>query len=414
MADVVHASEMHNRFVTRVVMTEEDCSRATVQPVSLFALSCSGEVLAMRFMAEKDANSNLNVIPVWHLSLEDIEQFVTIKAQDRGIVIQVSKMEGTDQTSRDSQEGKTSERTSPSNVEQTAEDTNKPLQLPAEALYYALPYMNLQELLSMEQVCRASREWVRDGVLLWRRLHLEEPLNYSVTDEVLCCLSKRSNGQLECLCLVDCVGITEAAVEKVVLMSPRLTKLFLPGCTGISADFVVKIVKVHTGLWGGIMPGLKELKLRNIRGVTDHHLQTLATIMGMPVVSNLVTKPQFFHEDDYPRVRDLQQRPIDVEVCPKCRDVGMVYDCTRLECQAKQECRACAGCTVRCNECGVCLQDDEHNETVCFDVMCLNCWLRLPKCAECHRPACGRHLDHSFEHPQFDAYNTIECGSLDG
>lgn len=282
--------------------------------------------------------------------------------------------------------------------EYAVEDVSNSLVLPAEALFYALPYMSLPELLSMEQVCRASREWVRDGVVLWRRLHVERPLSRRLTDEVLLRLSKRSCGQLECLCIVDCLRISEGAVEQVVLKSPRLTKLFLPGCNRLSADGVVSMVKTHTEQCKkAAMPGLKELKLRNIPGLTEHHLQSLVTIMGTPPVPHLGMKLHFYHEDDLSHLCGYQDRPIDVEICPKCRNVTMVYDCTREECQAKQACRACALCIVRCAECGACLQDDELNETVCLDFLCLSCWLKLPKCAECNRPACGRHLGNLEE-----------------
>ncbi|MCO5601465.1 hypothetical protein L7F22_055588 [Adiantum nelumboides] len=182
-------------------------------------------------------------------------------------------------------------------------------------------------------------------------------------------------------------------------------QLFLPGCSGISADGVVNIVKAHTDLWGATMPCLKELKLRNIRGLTEHHLHSLLTIMGIPVVPRPVSKLRFFNEDDHQQLRDHEQRPIDVEVCPKCRDVRIVYDCTRKECQDKQECRACAFCTMRCAECGICLQEDECNDTACFDSMCLNCWLKRPKCSECNRPACRRHIANSFKQDQ----STLLC-----
>eukprot|EP00250_Pteridium_aquilinum_P011718 c2025_g1_i1 orf=192-698(+) len=148
--------------------------------------------------------------------------------------------------------------TSHGGVHETIEDGDEPLVSPIEALFYALPYMSLQSLLSMEQVCKASRDWVRDDVLLWRSLRVEGPLSNSFTDEILIRLSKRSNGQLECLCLVDCLRITEGAVEQVVLTSPRLTKLFLPGCSGITAEGVVNMVRAHTNQRGVGIPGLKE------------------------------------------------------------------------------------------------------------------------------------------------------------
>lgn len=286
--------------------------------------------------------------------------------------------------------------TSHSGVYSTAEDGNEPSVLPAEALFYALPYMGLRDVLSMEQVCKASRDWVREGVLLWRRLQVERPLSNSLTDKILIRLSKRSNRELECLCLVDCLRITERAVEQVVMTSPRLTKLFLPGCSGITAEGVVNMVREHTNRRGPEMPGLKELRLRNIPGLTERHLQSLLDIMDVAKVPCSGSKPRYYN-GDYDSLSCDFHGPIDVEVCSKCSTVRMVFDCNRDTCQEKQECRACITCTVRCAECGICLKDDEQEEAVCVDYLCSNCWLRLPKCSHCNRPACSKHSSTSFE-----------------
>ncbi|KAH7306954.1 hypothetical protein KP509_22G039800 [Ceratopteris richardii] len=156
------------------------------------------------------------------------------------------------------------------------------------------------------------------------------------------------------------------------------------GCNRITADGIVTIVKDHTEQWGATMPGLKALKLHNINGLSEDHLQSLITIMETSVESHPIPKPRYYHENDhscmfkYPSV-------IDVQVCPKCRCVRMVYDCPQEECQLKQECRACVFCTIRCAECGICLPNEELNETECPEFLCLRCWFKSAKCSECNR-----------------------------
>lgn len=297
--------------------------------------------------------------------------------------------------------------TSGSGACRTAEES-EPLGLSAEALFYALPYMSLKELLCMEQVCKASRGWVREGGMLWRKLRVEPPLNRSFTDEILIQFSKRSNGELECLCLVDCFKITDRAVEQVVLTSPRLSKLFLPGCNGITAEGVINMVRAHTNQRAPGVSGIKELRLRNIAGLTEHQLQSLLDIMGVEKVPLNGLKPRYYNKN-YDSLSWSSERPIDVEVCPKCTSVRMVFDCCLDMCRENQQCRACLMCTVRCADCGVCVNPDEAEATVCYDYLCTGCWLSQQlKCSHCNRPACSRHARSSFtlEEDQF----TIVCG----
>lgn len=275
-----------------------------------------------------------------------------------------------------------------------------------EAISYALSYMSLQDLLTMEKVCKFLRDCIRNDVLLWQQLHVEPPLSKSFTDEVLLELASRSKGQLRCLNLVDCTKVTEVAVEQVVFSNPRLTKLSLPGCTRISADSVVRMV-AHYGL-----SGLKQLRIRNIYGLTREHLASLENMVGAR--SPYQRKPQYYHNGHHASFCD-DERPIDVEECPKCTNVRLVYDCTRERCQQKQglkfqECRACFLCTVRCEECGRCINDNDYEETFSLDLLCSCCWLRLPKCTACSRPGCGRHADHFIRTPE----TTYVCGNCCG
>eukprot|EP00250_Pteridium_aquilinum_P011252 c19937_g1_i1 orf=161-2350(-) len=283
-----------------------------------------------------------------------------------------------------------------------------------EAMSYALSYMSLQDLLTMEKVSKSLKDWIRNDVLLWQQLHVEPPLSKGLTDEVLLELASRSKGQLWCLNLVDCTKVTEAAVEQVVLSNPRLTKLCLPGCTRISADSVVRMVEVLAKNRRSGLSCLKQLRIRNIYGLTREHLATLENMVGAR--SSYKRKPRYYHNGHSAFCDD--ERPIDVEECPKCTNVRLVYDCTRERCQQMQglkfqECRACFLCTVRCEECGRCINDNDYEETFSLDLLCSCCWLRLPKCAACSRPGCGRHADHFIRSPETMFAYADCCGTSD-
>ncbi|KAI5075053.1 hypothetical protein GOP47_0011014 [Adiantum capillus-veneris] len=275
-----------------------------------------------------------------------------------------------------------------------------------EGLLYTLAYMNLHDLLKMEQVCRYLRNRIKNDVLLWQRLHIELPMSNSLTDEVFLELASRSRGQLQCLSLVDCTRVTEAALEEIVLANPRLVQLSLPGCSRISADAVVRMVERHTNRKFSGVANLKQLRIRNMDGFTKEHLDKLQKMVGVKTQeqSTAARKPQFYHQKHYSMFQD-DDRAIDVEECPMCTSVRLVYDCTREKCQQKKgvgtyDCRACILCIVRCEACGRCITDNDYEETFSLDVLCSCCWLGSPKCAECNRPASECDPNHLIRTPE--------------
>eukprot|EP00249_Psilotum_nudum_P022040 c28352_g1_i1 orf=394-2625(-) len=287
--------------------------------------------------------------------------------------------------------------------------------MPPYALFYTFSYLSLQDLLTIEIVCKSFRNFVRDDTSLWLKLHVEPPLSKRLTDEVFLQLAARAKGQLQCLSLVDCFRVTENAVEQVVRSNPRLFKLCLPGCSRVSAEAVMRMVKEHVAHKATGMVGLTQLRIRNIYGLTREHLDGLHSILGHGLQTETTShQPQFYHNGHSTFSCD-DQRPIDVEACPKCGNARVVYDCTRDRCQQRQgsafqQCRGCIFCIARCEECGRCINDNDYEETFCLDLLCSACWLRLPKCAECNRPGCGRHADHFIRTPE----TTFVCGDCCG
>lgn len=286
---------------------------------------------------------------------------------------------------------------------------------PHEAIFFTLSYLSLQDLFSVERVCKSLRAAVKNDVLLWRHLHVEHPLSKKLTNDTLLQLSARAQGHLQCLSLVDCFKITDDGLKRVLDSNPKLTKLCLPGCTRITAEGIVTMVKGHTEQNGDRMPGLKHLRIRGLYGLTKDHLDNLKASLdgGLQQQSELV-KPQFYHNGHY-MFSYHDDRSIDVEVCPKCENARLVYDCPRERCQKKkghklQQCRGCIFCIARCEECGRCIDDNEFEETFCLDLLCSACWLQLPKCLECNRPGCGRHADHFIRRPD----TSFVCGDCMG
>ncbi|GJN03561.1 hypothetical protein PR202_ga21017 [Eleusine coracana subsp. coracana] len=53
---------------------------------------------------------------------------------------------------------------------------------PHAALFLALGYMRLRELLSCGRVCRRLRDAVAGDPLLWRRFAVEPPLSHRITE----------------------------------------------------------------------------------------------------------------------------------------------------------------------------------------------------------------------------------------
>ena len=58
-----------------------------------------------------------------------------------------------------------------------------------------------------------------------------------------------------------------------------------------------------------------------------------------------------------------------------------------------QQCKGCYLCIARCEECGICIDGDDYEETFCLEILCQSCWLHLPKCSECNRAGCSRHVE---------------------
>lgn len=171
-------------------------------------------------------------------------------------------------------------------------------------------------------------------------------------------------------------------------------QLFLPECNGLTPEGVTRAVKT-------LSENHHSLKSRiyGIYNIKKDHLDTIRSYfqVKLPQQEHQRQQPILFHHRNSPEFRNEEGNPmidIDVDICPKCNNVSMVYDCPRETCK-KKSCEACNLCIPRCEECGGCIIESEELEaTACGDNLCSNCWLQLPKCNFCNQPYCKLHINH--------------------
>lgn len=253
--------------------------------------------------------------------------------------------------------------------------------MPHEALLLALGYLEVQDLLSAERVCRSFRLAIQNDALLWRSICIDHPLNERITDDGLFQLTRRAQGSLQSLSLVECARITDDGIKRVLESNPRLTKLSVPGCTRLSIGGLVSNLKAFKS---SAVPGIKCLRIGGLYGITEEHFEELRLLLDADKCQQPgARKPRFFHSG-YSSLSYDDESPIDIETCPKCQKLRLVYDCPANNCQGKQasaqQCRACIFCTARCVHCGRCINDGEYEETFCLDLLCGCCWRQVLQC----------------------------------
>ncbi|XVF60111.1 hypothetical protein PTKIN_Ptkin08bG0017500 [Pterospermum kingtungense] len=249
---------------------------------------------------------------------------------------------------------------------------------PNDALFFTLGYLGVKELLAVERVCKSLRDAVRNDLLLWRSIHIEHSLSKRITDDALLKLTNRAQGTLECLSLVGCVKITDDGLKRVLETNPRLTKLSVPECTRLSVEGILSNLKVFKSAGSS---GIKYLRIGGSFGVTEEQFKELKLLLGADNPLQLrAQKPQFFQQGHLHLMCD-DERAIDIDVCPRCQKLKLIYDCPSESCRkthnSAQLCRACILCIVRCICCGCCFKDRDYEETFTLDFLCFNCWKQM-------------------------------------
>lgn len=178
-------------------------------------------------------------------------------------------------------------------------------------------------------------------------------------------------------------------------------QLYIPGCTRITPEGVIKAVQLLTKS----NHRLKSLKISGIYNVQKEHLLTLCNLLGKNQDHHQNLKNLYHNRSNFSGIRGKEDDPsIDIDECPKCGEIRAVFDCPR------DSCRGCIICIRRCEECGVCMVDeDEQTEAACADDLCLGCWLQLPKCSFCNRPYCHQHSNQQCRLPGYEGFLCVVC-----
>ncbi|KAJ0230600.1 F-box protein SKIP14 [Hirschfeldia incana] len=238
------------------------------------------------------------------------------------------------------------------------------------AFGFCLYHLGVKDLLSVSMVCKSLRTVVCDDSLLWRHIHISQPLNEKITDEALLQLTERAQGTMQCLRLVDCSRITDDCLKQVLERNPQVVKLGVPGCIRITIDGVLSILR---DLKSAGKLQVKHLEIGGLFGVTKDHYDELFGLLDIDDnVERSIQKPRFYHRG-YSCVSCDDNEGIDIEMCPKCQNSRLVYDCPAEDCKGKEECRACSLCIQRCFQCGRCITDSEYEETFCLEFLCADC-----------------------------------------
>ncbi|GLU02182.1 hypothetical protein SLE2022_194450 [Rubroshorea leprosula] len=242
---------------------------------------------------------------------------------------------------------------------------------PHDAMFLALGYLGVRDLLAVERVCRSFCNAIRGDPLLWRSIHVHQPFNEMITDETLVKLTSRAQGTLQCLSLVDCRKITDFGLKCVLESNPRLTKLSVPGCIKLSIEgilFNLRALKSAGSL------RIKQLRIGGRLGITGEQFEELKFLIGVDnMVQPRAPKPLFYRDGQQYLPWD-DDRAIDIEMCPRCQHLRLVYDCPAESCvNAAQLCRACRLCITRCIQCGCCIENRDYEEMFCLGNRCMDC-----------------------------------------
>ncbi|XP_010554227.1 PREDICTED: F-box protein SKIP14-like [Tarenaya hassleriana] len=252
------------------------------------------------------------------------------------------------------------------------------------AFNYSLSYLGIKDLLSVGMVCKSLQSTVQGDPLLWKHIHISQPLNEKITNEVLLQLTDRAQGTLHCLSLIECSRITDEGLKQVLESNPKLVKLSVPGCTRVTVEGVLNMLKDLKSVG---MLGVKNLRIGGLYGVTKDHFEELVRLLGIDDrVKQNSQNPRFYHTGDLYLTCD-EDRAIDIEMCPKCQNFRLVYDCPAKGCKMDghdQSCRACTLCIQRCVQCGRCINDSEYEETFCLEYLCSDCLNQVSKCPDRH------------------------------
>ncbi|KAJ9135740.1 hypothetical protein P3X46_032890 [Hevea brasiliensis] len=281
---------------------------------------------------------------------------------------------------------------------------------PHKALFFVLACLPVFELLNMSEVCLSFRDAVNKDVLPWLDIMIDRPLSTRLSNEILWEITSKANCRLRTLVLRSCQNITDDGLQRVVEKNPFISKLHLPACTGLTPEGIIGAVKTLSQH----PKNLKSLRINGIYNIKKEHIETLSSYLQRNPPHQKLPPILYHHYRSSPSSSTENGRIIDVDICPKCNEVKMVFDCPRETCRQMRDmlfevCRGCNFCIPRCEECGGCVDAEELEDAACADILCSDCWLHLPKCNYCNKPYCKQHTDQQFSSPGCTGFICEAC-----
>lgn len=253
--------------------------------------------------------------------------------------------------------------------------------VPHEGLMLSLSYLGVEDLLSVDRVCKSLHFAVQNDWWLWRCVHIDSPLNGKIDDDALERLCSKAQGRLQCLSLNECSRITDDGLRNVLESNPMLGKLSISGCMRLSVEGLISSLKAFKT---SSITGIQTLKLGKQFRISSEEYEALQLLVGGN--GSKAAKPytpRFYHIGESSTACDNEDRALDIELCSGCQKYKLIFDCPSENCQRKKEqCRACDKCIERCVKCGRCVKDCSFVETFFIEIICADCWKQTPSCHE--------------------------------
>lgn len=225
---------------------------------------------------------------------------------------------------------------------------------PHDGMLFALGYLGLRDILSVEMVCKSLHSAVRNDPLLWKCIHVEQAL-CKISDPDLLRLTQKFPGALQCLNINNCLNITDKGLNAVLESNPGLTKLSIAHCERLTLDGLISNLKSFSMK---AVYGIKSLRFGTRFNLPKKQYEELLSLLSIDKMQELHNQEPRFCQANHLLSDCSDGYALDIEMCPICQSYKLVYDCPEEECNARRSgnCRACGICIKRCGQCGRCLE----------------------------------------------------------
>uniref|UniRef100_A0A0D9W6E8 F-box domain-containing protein n=1 Tax=Leersia perrieri TaxID=77586 RepID=A0A0D9W6E8_9ORYZ len=204
---------------------------------------------------------------------------------------------------------------------------------PHEGMMFALGYLGLRDILSVEMVCKALHFSVRNEPLLWKSIHIEERLRNNIFDADLLHLTQKCPDTLQSLSIARCLNITDQGLKAVLESNPRLTKLNISDCSRLTLDGLISNLKSFNTK---AVVGIKQLRVGRLFSLQKDQYEELLSLLNTDKMQEVHSRgPRFLHANRF--LSDCNEGyALDIEMCPICQNYKLVYDCPEEGCDDRR------------------------------------------------------------------------------